>query len=125
MSWASRSRSAARYQELPWAFFWSKYRDNPGAAANAEAWQILSPVRAGLGGVDALNRMTQSRLRWTGLRAGSPGGQLAPRRRLMLSRPGSLSDHSRRHAARGNLLIALRKAQGLRAAESERAATPR
>jgi AAA domain-containing protein/UvrD-like helicase family protein len=57
------SLGGARYQELPWAFFWSKYRDNPGAAAKAEAWQILSPVRPGFAGVDALNRMVQSRFR--------------------------------------------------------------
>ncbi len=61
-SWASRSRSAARViKDLPWAFFWSKYRGQPGAASKAEAWQILSPVRAGLVGVDALNRMIQAR----------------------------------------------------------------
>jgi hypothetical protein len=57
------SLGGVRYQELPWAFFWTKYRDNPGAAARAEAWQILSPVRAGFVGVDALNRMIHSRFR--------------------------------------------------------------
>jgi hypothetical protein len=57
------SLGGARYQDFPWAFFWSKYRDNPGAAAKAEAWQILSPVRAGLAGVDELNRMVQARFR--------------------------------------------------------------
>lgn len=57
------SLGGARYQELPWAFFWSKYLDNPGAAAKAEAWQVLSPVRAGLAGVDALNRTIQARFR--------------------------------------------------------------
>ena len=49
--------------EIPWSFFWHKYGDNPGAAAKAEAWQILSPMRAGLAGVDALNRMVQVRYR--------------------------------------------------------------
>jgi hypothetical protein len=57
------SLGGTRYQNLPWAFFWSKYRDNPGAADSAEAWQVLSPVRAGLVGVDALNRMIQLRFR--------------------------------------------------------------
>ena len=39
------------------------YGDHPGAAARAEAWQILSSVRAGLEGVDAVNRMIQARFR--------------------------------------------------------------
>ena len=47
----------------PWAFFWSKFGDKPGAATKAKSWQILSPVRAGLIGVDALNRMIQGRFR--------------------------------------------------------------
>ena len=34
-----------------------------GAAARAATWQMLSPVRAGLTGVDALNRMLQTRFR--------------------------------------------------------------
>jgi hypothetical protein len=57
------SLGGARYQDLPFAFFWNKYGDNPGAASKAEAWQILSPVRGGLMGVDALNRMVQGRFR--------------------------------------------------------------
>ena len=57
------SLGGARHGDIPWAFFWSKFRDNPGAAARAEAWQMLSPVRAGLVGVDALNRMLQTRFR--------------------------------------------------------------
>lgn len=57
------SLGGARYQDLPWAFFWSKYGDRPGAASKAESWQILSPTRAGLMGVDALNRMIQERFR--------------------------------------------------------------
>src|SRR5438067_5064380 len=35
------------------AFFWNRFADNPGAAAKVEAWQVLSPVRSGLEGVDA------------------------------------------------------------------------
>ena len=57
------SLGGKRWKELPWAFFWSRFRDNPGAAAKAEAWQILSPIRAGLVGVDALNRIIQARFR--------------------------------------------------------------
>ena len=57
------SLGGARYRDIPWAFFWNRYGDNPGAAARAEAWQMLSPVRAGLVGVDALNRMLQTRFR--------------------------------------------------------------
>jgi hypothetical protein len=57
------SLGGSRYGEIPWAFFWNKFGENPGAAAKAEAWQILSPVRAGLTGVDALNRMIQRRFR--------------------------------------------------------------
>ena len=57
------SLGGARYEDTPWAFFWNRFGDNPGAAARAEAWQMLSPVRAGLAGVDALNRMLQTRFR--------------------------------------------------------------
>ena len=57
------SLGGARHGDIPWSFFWSHYRDNPGAAARAEDWQMLSPVRAGLAGVDALNRMVQARFR--------------------------------------------------------------
>ena len=57
------SLGGARHGDIPWAFFWNRFRDNPGAAARAEAWQMLSPVRAGLVGVDALNRMLQTRFR--------------------------------------------------------------
>jgi hypothetical protein len=57
------SLGGARYQDWQSAFFWSKYGDKPGAASKAESWQTLSPVRAGLTGVDALNRMIQGRFR--------------------------------------------------------------
>lgn len=57
------SLGGLRYQEFPWAFFWNKYGNNPGAASKAESWQILSPVRASLMGVDAINRMVQQRFR--------------------------------------------------------------
>lgn len=57
------SLGGARHGDIPWAFFWNRFRDNPGAASRAEAWQALSPVRAGLVGADALNRMLQARFR--------------------------------------------------------------
>ena len=57
------SLGGARHGDTPWAFFWNRFADNPGAARRAEAWQMLSPVRAGLVGVDALNRMVQARFR--------------------------------------------------------------
>ena len=57
------SLGGARHGDIPWAFFWNRFGDNPGAAARAEAWQMLSPVRAGPVGVDALNRVLQTRFR--------------------------------------------------------------
>ena len=57
------SLGGARHGDIPWAFFWHQYGGNPGAAASAAAWQMLSPVRAGLVGVDALNRVLQTRFR--------------------------------------------------------------
>lgn len=45
------------------AYFWEKRGGKPGAAEKAEAWQILSPVRANVHGVDALNRLIQSTFR--------------------------------------------------------------
>ena len=57
------SLGGKRWGESPWAFFWSRFGDNPGAATKAQAWQILSPIRAGLVGVDALNRIIQARFR--------------------------------------------------------------
>ena len=57
------SLGGVRKGDLPWAFFQNRFANNPGAAAQAEAWQMLSPVRAGPVGVDALNRMLQARFR--------------------------------------------------------------
>jgi len=51
------------YKDLDRAFFSNRYGENPGAASKAEAWQMLSPVRGGLKGVDALNRAIQERFR--------------------------------------------------------------
>lgn len=57
------SLGGSRYKDIPWAFFWHKFGDNLGAAEKAEAWQILSPIRASFVGVDALNRMIQAQFR--------------------------------------------------------------
>lgn len=44
-------------------YFRQKYKDHPGAASKAEEWQILSPVRPGASGVEAINRRVQTRFR--------------------------------------------------------------
>lgn len=57
------SLGGTRFQQFDHAFFANKYGANPGAAAMAEAWQMFSPIRGGLEGVDALNRAIQERFR--------------------------------------------------------------
>ncbi len=57
------SLGGERYGDCAWAFFWPTSGDKRGAAERAEDWQILSPIRGGLTGADALNRMIQSRFR--------------------------------------------------------------
>ena len=52
-----------RFKDSPHTFFRNKFGEHEGAAAKAEEWQILSPIRAGTVGVDALNRAIQSRFR--------------------------------------------------------------
>jgi len=56
----------SRFEDFDRAFFWSRFGDNPGAALKVDNWQLLSPVRGGLDGVDALNRKIQQtfRARW-------------------------------------------------------------
>lgn len=44
-------------------YFWQKRDDGDGAASKADAWQVLSPVRGTLHGVDAINRAIQARFR--------------------------------------------------------------
>jgi len=58
------SLGGERNGNSPYAMFRRQIGKKPGAAARAEAWQILSPVRAGLVGVDTLNRMIQARFRY-------------------------------------------------------------
>jgi hypothetical protein len=44
-------------------YFWAAKGVEAGAAAKSDAWQVLSPVRAGLAGVEALNLAVQRRFR--------------------------------------------------------------
>ncbi len=44
-------------------YFWPGRDGKPGAAAKVESWQVLSPLRAGLFGVEALNREVQRHYR--------------------------------------------------------------
>ena len=44
-------------------WFNTQYKDQPGASAKAEAWQILSPVKQFQAGVTAINRVLQQRFR--------------------------------------------------------------
>lgn len=57
------SLGGTSFNDFDRAFFSNRYGDNAGAASKVDAWQMLSPVRAGLEGVDALNRMLQGRFR--------------------------------------------------------------
>jgi len=89
--------------DLDRAFFWNRFADKPGAAAKVEAWQVLSPVRPGLEGVDALNRAIQGASDRAGansqkLRAGRERchGRLARSRSFTVTR---LSTSSTRNAA--------------------------
>ena len=57
------SIGGSRFRDVPWAFFWPRSPNRPGAAERVEEWQILSPLRAGSVGVDALNRAIQGQFR--------------------------------------------------------------
>lgn len=67
------------YEETGGIFFWAGRDGAPGAASKSHAWQILSPVRAGLAGVDVLNQETQRRFRkgWTS-KAQQRGAKVPP-----------------------------------------------
>lgn len=71
----------SRFKDLNRAFFWNRFGDNPGAASKVEGWQILSPVRGGLEGVDALNRMVQDRFRrgWREMATAEGWGRTVPK----------------------------------------------
>jgi hypothetical protein len=75
------SPGGSRFKDLDRAFFSNRYGDNPGAASKAEAWQMLSPVRSGLEGVDALNRAIQERFRrrWREMATAEGWGRKIPR----------------------------------------------
>lgn len=53
------------------AYFWPKSKNGPGAASQAEAWQILSPLRLSQLGSDAINRGIQTRFRTDALKLAS------------------------------------------------------
>lgn len=57
------SLGGSRFRDEPHAFFHAKSTRSPGAASKIEMWQILAPMRAGIVGVDALNRSMQDRFR--------------------------------------------------------------
>ena len=59
------SLGGSRFNDLNRAFFSyeNQHGSNPGAASRVADWQILSPVRSGLEGVDAMNRIVQDRFR--------------------------------------------------------------
>jgi AAA domain/UvrD-like helicase C-terminal domain len=55
-----------------WVYFRHKWQDHPGAGSLVESWQILSAVRGGLHGVDALNRLIQLQFRSQARERSSP-----------------------------------------------------
>jgi len=55
-------------------FFNSQYKNRPGASSEAEAWQILSPIKQYQAGVTALNRTLQQHFRKTFLKMASQTG---------------------------------------------------
>lgn len=59
------SLGGSSFEKLNRAFFSyeNQHGSNPGAASKVADWQILSPIRSGLEGVDALNRIVQERFR--------------------------------------------------------------
>ena len=75
------SLGGSRCKDLDRAFFSNRYGNNPGAASKAEDWQILSPIRSGLEGVDALNRSIQDqfRRRWHEMAVAEGWGRKIPK----------------------------------------------
>lgn len=53
----------AEYEGGSTVFFNTKYKDRPGSAEKAEAWQILSPIKQFQAGVTAINRSLQQQFR--------------------------------------------------------------
>jgi len=62
-NWFELSLGGSQFPDTGPVYFWPGRNGEPGAAAKVEQWQILSPVRANLHGVDALNRIIQQRFR--------------------------------------------------------------
>lgn len=75
------SLGGSKFKDLDRAFFSNQYGDRPGSASKVEAWQMLSPMRSGLDGVDALNRAVQERFRrrWRELAVAEGWGRKTPR----------------------------------------------
>jgi hypothetical protein len=69
------------FKDLDRAFFWNRYGNKPGAASKVESWQVLSPVRGGLEGVEAINRVLQERFRyrWRKLAEAEGWGRKVPK----------------------------------------------
>lgn len=57
----------SEYEGKTKVFFNAAYKGSPGTSEKVEKWQILSPMRVTLAGVDALNRMIQHRFRKNGI----------------------------------------------------------
>lgn len=57
------SLGGSQFENLDRAFFSRRSDKNPGAASKVETWQMISPIRGGLEGVDALNRAIQEQFR--------------------------------------------------------------
>ena len=72
------SLGGSRFAHVHYAFFRHKFGQHSGAAEKAENWQILSPLRAGQVGVDALNREIQTHFR-QGIRQLSEKGRKVPK----------------------------------------------
>jgi hypothetical protein len=66
------SLGGSLWQENQKVYFWPAKGAQLGAASKAEAWQILSPIRGTLQGVDALNRAIQFRFRKNARALASP-----------------------------------------------------
>lgn len=75
------SLGGSRFENLDRAYFWSRFKDNPGAASKVEAWQILSPIHGGLEGVLSLNRAIQSSFRgkWRAFAVNQGWGRTVPK----------------------------------------------
>jgi hypothetical protein len=65
------------------AVYFNLRKEDPSIAVHAEDWQILSPVRAGIAGVERVNRAIQERFRVRALTWASPPRELYWQRKTM------------------------------------------